>query len=1017
MLNSPVPAPAVRRIGELIEHFAAHEKAFLADAYSEADVRRDFIEPFFEALGWDVFHKRQRNPLEREVRVERSQQQAGATAQKRADYAFFLAPNFRDIRFFVEAKKPRIAVAQDRDAHFQTIRYGWNAHNPVAVLTDFQEFLVLDSRFKPDIETALERVVTTSDGFRYSFQYRDFLDPEKLARVYWIFSHEAVSTGALDRFADALSIVKGRARQPAFLPAGQQPVDEQFLSDLEQHRAALASAFKARNSKLGGEELTEITQRTLDRLVFLRFLEDKLIETRFRVADFLKESIHDRWPKFRAVARQLDSTYNGIVFKEHPILDSPSLAPEEEAFGDVLQWLAHTHSPYDFNSIPIHILGSIYERFLGTVIVATEKEAHPEVKPEVLKAHGVYYTPEYIVRYIVEHTVGKAISGKRPQAIAEMRFADIACGSGSFLIAVYDYLLRFHERYYNEHPTEAVVATGKEVAGSRRRMLKGRIFDCIERDGVLLLTLEKKRGILLNNIFGVDIDGQAVEVTQLSLYLKLLESETTASAHQYNLEFHEALLPTLSKNIIRGNSIVESDIGELSESDERGLRPLDIPLVFEKVFPSGRSGNISPLATDLGPLFAETTPRHKKAIKSGATAAIFGGFDAVVGNPPYVLMQELEQPRVFDYLSSKYHSARYKIDTYHVFFEQALRLCKSGGYVGYITPNSYLRNKHAEQLRRLILNTSEPRILRLFFYAVFHGASVDTAVLITQRAANPRANHTIDILLSRAPSSEGERQTTTREHWTSHSKCDFGVSGKAGTRELLKKLTESSIRLGDFATAYFGIQTWDRDKFVSTSRRDGKAVIDGANIGRYSLSAPTEYVDFRPEAIKSGGKPDVYGQARIAVRQIGESPIATLIPPHLYTLNTIYNIFFTKPTDYSLYFVLGIISSKCIRWFWATTRFDQKKTFPKIKKDGLLAIPIPKIDFKSKDARAFHDKLAGCVEQILEAKRRQAHSQTDGDVMFYSQKADALDREIDEMVYKSFGLNSEEIRLMEGVES
>ena len=140
MLNSPVPATAARRISELVENFAAHEKAFLAETYSEADVRRDFIEPFFEALGWDVFHKKQRNPLEREVRVERSQQQAGATAQKRADYAFFLAPNFRDVRFFVEAKKPRIVVAKDKDAHFQTIRYGWNAHNPVAILTDFQEF-------------------------------------------------------------------------------------------------------------------------------------------------------------------------------------------------------------------------------------------------------------------------------------------------------------------------------------------------------------------------------------------------------------------------------------------------------------------------------------------------------------------------------------------------------------------------------------------------------------------------------------------------------------------------------------------------------------------------------------------------------------------------------------------------------------------------------------------------------------------------------------------------------------
>lgn len=1016
MSKLPVPEFASQRVKELVEQFATHEKAFLADSYSEADVRRNFIEPFFEALGWDVFHKKQRNPVEREVRIESWQQQAGATSQKRADYAFFLAPNFRDIRFFVEAKRPRIAVAGDRDAHFQTVRYGWNAHNPLAALTSFREFIVLDSRFKPDIETALERVVKAEDEFTYSFHFRDYLDPEKLARIYWLFSREAVATGALDRFADSLPKPKGKARQLAFLPAGQQPVDEQFLSDLEQHRAALASAFKAHNPRLGSEELTEITQRTLDRLVFLRFLEDKLIETRFRVADFLKESARDRWSRFRAVSRQLDATYNGIVFKEHSLLDAPGLAPEGEAFSDVLQWLAHTHSPYDFNSIPIHILGSIYERFLGTVIVATAKEAHPELKPEALETHGVYYTPEYIVRFIVEHTVGKLVAGKTPSAVAEMRFADIACGSGSFLIAVYDYLLRFHEKYYNEHREDAVIASSKEVIGRSGEFLKKRIFDCYERDGVLLLTLEKKKAILLNNIFGVDIDGQAVEVTQLSLYLKLLESETTASAHQYTMEFHEALLPTLSKNIIRGNSIVESDIGPLPDSEERNLRPLDIPLVFDAVFPSGRSGVVSPLDTDLGPLFSDTEDARKTKRVREISPKIFGGFDAVVGNPPYVLMQKLEQPRVFDYLSTKYHSARYKIDTYHVFFEQALRLCKSGGYVGYITPNSYLRNKHAEQLRRLILATSDPEVLRLFYYPVFHGASVDTAVLIIRRRAVPRANHKIAILLSRSPSLKDEEQETTRKQWSNHPKCDFGISGGTGTEELLTKLAKNSVPLGSFATAYFGIQTWDRAKYVSTDKRQGRPVVDGANISRYFLSGATEYVDFRPESIKSGGRASVYSQMRIGVRQIGQSPIATILPPNLLTLNTIYNVFFTKPTDYSIHFVLGVISSRCIQWYWGKTRFDQKKTFPKIKKDGLLAIPIPKLDFSDKAARSLHDKLASLVVQLLETRRRESNAHTDGDITFYDQKAKAIDREIDEIVYRLFGLELEEIRLIEGVE-
>ena len=224
------------------------------------------------------------------------------------------------------------------------------------------------------------------------------------------------------------------------------------------------------------------------------------------------------WEDFVAASRRLDGIYNGIVFKQHDILDGAKFRVDDNAFADICESLAHVNSPYDFDAIPIHILGSIYERFLGKVIVATDKRVRVEEKPEVRKAGGVYYTPEYIVRYIVENTVGKLIAGKTPDQIAEMRFADIACGSGSFLLGVFDLLLTYHGHYYNENPSKA------------------RKGDCIEHDGKLYLSLRKKREILLNNIYGVDIDAQAVEVCQLSLYLKLLKEETTASAHQYLLD-------------------------------------------------------------------------------------------------------------------------------------------------------------------------------------------------------------------------------------------------------------------------------------------------------------------------------------------------------------------------------------------------------------------------------------------------------------------------------------------------
>lgn len=574
-------AEAYERVKQLVEVFKQNDQFYLGAGYNEADARKDFIDKFWIALGWDVNHETQTNPYQQEVKVER-----GVTTsewRKRADYAF-LAPNFRDVRFFVEAKKPHVGLDNPL-YYFQTIRYGWNSHVPLSVLTDFEELRVLDCRYKPDITTALGRAVL-------KYHYTDYADESKFRTIYYLFSHEAVLKGSLEEFAKGLPKISRRRAPRGVARDEHQSIDEAFLKELDEYREELARAFKRKNPELDSEELTEVTQRTLDRLVFMRFLEDKLIE-----AEPLIENLHQRgqaWRNFISTSRRLDKIYNGIIFKEHALLDSAEFEVDQRTFDKISQNLSHTQSPYDFNAIPIHILGSIYERFLGKVIVATDKRARVEEKPEVRKAGGVYYTPEYIVRYIVDNTVGKLIEGKTPEEIRQMRFADIACGSGSFLLDVYDTLMRYHTAYYNRN---------------KRTQNEGRKAGCLLTEkGALRLSLLQRRTILLNNIYGVDIDPQAVEVAQLSLYLKLLEDETIASAHQQQLEMGTALLPSLNKNIVSGNSLIGWDIleGKLFDSiDERRLNPMS----FEDKFP-------------------EVMNR--------------GGFDAIVGNPPYIRIQTLQ---------------------------------------------------------------------------------------------------------------------------------------------------------------------------------------------------------------------------------------------------------------------------------------------------------------------------------------------------------------------------------------
>ncbi|MBU2585987.1 MAG: N-6 DNA methylase, partial [Bacteroidetes bacterium] len=457
---------AFQKVSELASDFESNESKFLAPDYSEADVRKDFIDKFFNALGWDVYHNIQKNPYEQEVKIEKGVYVG--KQQKRADYAFFIAPNFRDVRFYVEAKKPSKNLA-NADDYFQSCRYGWNAGTPITFLTDFEELHILDGRTKPDISSILNHKIK-------HYHYSDYLNEDKFAEIYWLISREAVSNQSIEKFSESLPKPKGKAIQKGLFKGAYQSIDEAFLEELDEIRNSLARSFKRSNPHLESEQLTEMTQRTIDRLVFIRFLEDKQIEPDHYVSEFANSKTS--WKNFKIASRKLDAKYNGVVFKKHFIDSDNFVDPDEKTFSEICEEFAHVNSPYNFDIIPIHILGSIYERFLGKVVVATEKRVRIEEKPEVRKAGGVYYTPQYIVNYIVENTVGKLIEGKTPKEISVMRFADISCGSGSFLITVFDIILDYHRKWYQKNPDQA------------------KKDDCILHDGKWVLSLKQKQKIL-----------------------------------------------------------------------------------------------------------------------------------------------------------------------------------------------------------------------------------------------------------------------------------------------------------------------------------------------------------------------------------------------------------------------------------------------------------------------------------------------------------------------------------------
>lgn len=986
------------KIQTLAETFDKGVSRYLSADYQEAEARKDFIDKFFIALGWDVNHDEQINPYEQEVKVERGV--TVASGQRRADYSFSVAPRFSDVRFYVEAKKPFGDIATPEN-YFQTIRYGWNSGTPVAVLTDFEQFHVLDCRYKPDPDSALNRALSV-------YHYTDYSDSAKFSEIYWLFSHEAVRNGSIEKYAANLPKPRGKAIQRELFPGAYKPVDEAFLEELDDYRIELARAFKKGRQELDSEMLTEMVQRTIDRLVFMRFLEDKEIETKRLVSLFGESS--SPWEGFISNSKRLNAVYNGIVFKKHDVLDDAmAFHPDESAFANICEDLAHINSPYDFDAIPLHILGSIYERFLGKIIVATEKRVRIEEKLEVRKAGGVYYTPEYIVRYIVSNTVGSLIHGRTPADIAKMRFVDIACGSGSFLLGIYETLLQYHGNYYN-----ALTASDKRALVERG--------ECLDREGKLILSLHKKRQILLNNVFGVDIDAQAVEVAQLSLYLRLMQEETTVSTREHQQEFHETLLPSLSKNIVCGNSLIGRDLydGALIITDEEKLIN---PMNFSDAFPE---------------VLAE------------------GGFSAVVGNPPYVRIQGFPQIQI-RYLSSHYDSATGNFDLYVNFLEKAFKLIKPGGMAGYIAPNKFFKTDYGRGLRAFlakeraiwkIVNFGASQVFDAITYTclLFLSKTAHQDFSYAQSLANPES-------LSNAAFEARALDSLGADSWI--------FAGTAASY-LLKKLNAKGRKLLDLpAEMSRGSSTGDDTVFMvsePTECESGvlRTPLFASDFGRYHFSIKgTIHVIFpyrvtpgqatimsAHELEKSFPKAfshlkahesslkkrkqykawygysaprnlQLHETAQIAVPLLADHGSFSLIPTVLRKkicpmASGGFTITVDQSSPVAAEYVLGLLNSRLLFWVlrgmsnifrggWITCT---KQYF------GELPIAIP-------DSKTRHDEIVHLVQNIVDANDRLANAMSDKDKTFFLSKVDSLDRQIDKLTYEIYELTEKEIALVE----
>lgn len=945
----------------LVEDFRANESYYLATTYSEASVRQDFIDKLFTILGWDVAHNFQKNPFEQEVKVEKPQKQEGYQSQKRADYAFALAPNFKQPQFFVEAKKPSRLLRQNRDDYFQTAKYGWNSQTGISILTDFQEIVIIDCRFKPDFETILQNEITY-------YNYQEFLDEEKFAEFYFLFSREAVSEGKLRTYVESLPKPKVKGKQLKLFAGKYKAIDEDFLEYIDEIRKNLAIAFYQNNPNLEDYELTEATQRTIDRLVFMRFLEDKSIEPEDII--HLIATAQFPWQKFVETCKRFDAKYNGIIFKKH-FIDDDFAGANEELFRNICTDLDHTNTPYDFNYFPIHILGNIYERFLGKVITIENDVANIELKPEVRKAGGVFYTPKYIVDYIVENTVGKLIADKTPKQISALTFADIACGSGSFLIGVYEYLLDYHLKYFNENPDEAKKA------------------NCIysAENNVYVLSIKQKQNILTNNVFGVDIDQQATEVTQVSLFLKLLEDETMATANDMNVLFAEKILPDLSGNIKCGNSLIGWEIMDGQLFEQKEMRKLN-PFGFEEAFP--------------------------KMFKNG-------GFDAIVGNPPYVKVSE---KLIIDYLKKKYKHQNYQLDLYLIFLERYHQILSSKGLVGVIIPNTWLQSITFTSIRKYLVND-------FLWHKILHSkkhifdAVVDTHVLIFEKNNLDKENLVqIDLV-------ENEDiifyQNLEQKNFSTNGEI-INILAKPEETDLYNKIKKNSFLIKDVTTSNVGVKPFQVGKGIPKQTREivtekpfvkikqdrpeGKnwlPLMRGSLMNKYvNYWKNDSWIQYGEWLAEPKRKEFFDAEEKIIVRQTSDRIIATIIGKDIIARDNLH-IIISKSVN--LKFVLAILNSKLADFYYYQINPERGEVLAQVKKSHVEQLPLPKINSENQN---LHDDLVVLVEQMLKAKEDEQHAKTAMDKNISERRCANLDSRINQIVYQLYDLTAEEINLVEG---
>lgn len=910
-------------------------------AFNESQNCKDYILPLFAALGWEVDSEE----VAAEVNIQ----------GKRADYTFRLNGV---ARFFLEAKKPSANIQQEDFAE-QAISYAWHKSVPWAILTNFETIKVFSAEWD---EVDPER------SLLFEIKYKDFATDEKLT----FLSRESMANGDLDRWAER-----------EFKKPKRENVDSQLARDLLHWRNDLFKNLKGWNSgkNLHDKQIAKAVQTLLDRLIFMRTTEDRGTEN-----EHLRELLRNHEERvagktdleqgLKELFRNYDEWYDSKLF-EKQVCDE--LEYEDGFLKTVLGELYKNQKGirYNFAEINADVLGSIYEQYLGQIQQGDSKNSKR-------KQQGIYYTPRYIVDYIVRNTVNELVRDKLANDIAKVRILDPACGSGSFLTRAFAAL------------DQTLHKKGWDVAGTR-------------------LTIIPKC------IYAVDLDEEAVEIAQLNLLLRVV--------------YQRERLPNLTHNIECGNSLIAGTDAEMKKKfgDEwKAKRPFNWQEKFSDVFKDG-------------------------------------GFDVIIGNPPYI--KEYVDKSAFDGLhDSPYYQG--KMDIWTLFACQAIDHLKDGGYFSFIAPNNWLTNAGAGIFRDKLLKEGElVSFVDFGDFKVFRDAGIQTMIFIF-RKGKPRVSYPVryakvvdsnisELAVAEFLQNEGAQISGIESFATDFRPAEylnksitFATAENKGSIEKMSKRSDFQLDDDEVAQGIVGapdecfmVSDVEFDKFDTKEKEYLKKYYTAT--GRYGSGEERGYIfylsaqnfkdknldnyprikaHFEPfkseltaakEKYKTPNKPYFFLHRERDEKFFEKGPkivcgIRVRRPSFYYTENEYYgsralNLIKTDRID--LKYLTGVLNSRAL-YFWYLHEGKRLGDLLQMDKGPLLQAPIPMAakDIQKRVA-SYVDKLQELNAEILKFDPILYREEIEEKKKIF----DAIDKELDALIYKIYELDAKDIGVIEAI--